>query len=38
MGLEAERSNLELQQKAAKDAADNRIAEAKHVMQGLELQ
>lgn len=38
MGLEAERKNLELAQKAAKDAADNRIAEAKLALQSLELQ
>jgi hypothetical protein len=38
MGLEAERKNLELAQRSAKDAADNRIAEAKLALQGLELQ
>jgi hypothetical protein len=38
MALEAERKNLELAQKAAKDAADNRIAEAKLALQGFELQ
>jgi hypothetical protein len=38
MGLEAERKSLELAQRSAKDAADNRIAEAKLALQGLELQ
>jgi hypothetical protein len=38
MGLEAERQSLELAQRSAKDAADNRIAEAKLALQGLELQ
>jgi hypothetical protein len=38
MALEAERSALELQQRAAKDASENRIAEAKLALQGLELQ
>jgi hypothetical protein len=38
MALEAERNALELQQRAAKDASENRIAEAKLALQGLELQ
>lgn len=38
MVIDAKQKELELQQNAAKDAANNRIAEAKIALQGLELQ